>query len=98
LSIAEAKKLVSQVPDSEFIKSQIEGYSFTVKRSNYGTIEQRWLVVESEARKKSDLRKLEKRIQKLEENVLTYSSSTSSHTKRADCLGLPRKSRLPNAA
>lgn len=70
LSITEAKKLVSQVPDSEFIKSQIEGYSFTVKRSNYGTIEQRWLVVESEARKKSDLRKLEKRIQKLEESAV----------------------------
>ena len=70
LSLAEAKNLVSQLPDSEFIKSQIEGYSFTVKRSNYANVEQRWLVVESQARKKSDLRKLEKRIQKLEQSAV----------------------------
>ena len=66
LSIAEAKRLVSGISDSELVESQINGYSYAVKRSSYASVEQRWLVVESEARKKSDLRQLEKRIQKLE--------------------------------
>lgn len=66
LSLAEAKKLVQSTPNSELLKSQIEGYSYAVKRSTYATVEQRWLVVESDARKKSDLRQLEKRFQKLE--------------------------------
>ena len=66
LSLAEAKKLVQTTPNSEFIKSQIEGYSYAVERSTYAAVEQRWLVVESDARKKSDLRQLEKRFQKLE--------------------------------
>lgn len=66
LSLAEAKKLVSSIGDSELVKSQIKGYSYVVKRSSYAGVEQRWLVVESDARKKSDLCQLEKRIQKLE--------------------------------
>ncbi len=66
LSLAEAKRLVSSINDSEFIKSQINGYSYVVKESNYADIRQRWLIVESEARKKSDLRQLEKRIHKSE--------------------------------
>jgi transposase len=66
LSLAEAKRLVSSITDSELIKSQIKGYSYVVKKSSYANVEQRWLVVESEARNKSDLRQLEKRIQKLE--------------------------------
>jgi transposase len=35
-----------------------------VKESSYASVKQRWLIVQSEARKKSDLRQLEKRIQK----------------------------------
>jgi transposase len=71
LSITEAKNLVSDISDSELIKSQINGYSYVVKRSNYASVEQRWLVVESEARKKSDLRQLEKRIPKLETSAIS---------------------------
>lgn len=66
LSLAEAKRLVSSISDSELVKSQINGYSYVVKESNYASVKQRWLVVESEARKKSDLRQLEKRIKKSE--------------------------------
>jgi transposase len=58
--------LVSTIDDSELVKSQINGYSYVVKESSYADIQQRWLVVQSEARKKSDLRQLEKRIQKSE--------------------------------
>ena len=66
LSLAEAKRLVSNINDSEFVKSQINGYSYAVKESSYADVKQRWLIVESEARKKSDLKQLEKRIQKSE--------------------------------
>jgi transposase len=66
LSLAEAKRLVSSINNSELIKSQINGYSYVVKESSYASVKQRWLIVESEARNKSDLRQLEKRIKKSE--------------------------------
>ena len=69
LSLGEAKRLVSSINDSELVKSQINGYSYVVKESNYASVKQRWLVVESEARKKSDLRQLDKRIKKSEINA-----------------------------
>ncbi len=71
LSLTEAKRLVSTIPNSELIESQINGYSYAVKTSSYATVEQRWLVVESEKRKKSDLLKTEKRIQKLEISAIS---------------------------
>jgi transposase len=71
LSLAEAKKLVSSIAESELIKSQIKGYSYTVQTSNYASVEQRWLLVQSEARKESDLRQLEKKIQKLEISAIS---------------------------
>ena len=64
LSLSEAKNLVSSLPSSEFEASEIPGYCWVEKSSNYGGIKQRWLVVESAARKKSDLEKLEKKIVK----------------------------------
>ncbi|OKH27915.1 IS4 family transposase [Calothrix sp. HK-06] len=69
-SISLAKKSASELTSSELIKSQVSGYSFAMTTSNYGGIEQRWLVVESSSRKDSDLRKLEKKIQKLEQNAI----------------------------
>ena len=55
LSIKSAQTLVSTLREPEFIKSELEGYSFVVKRMTYGGIEQRWLVVQSQARRESDL-------------------------------------------
>lgn len=49
--------------------SQIKGYRWSQHQSNYGGIEQRWLVVESEARRQSDLRKLEKNLEKSEKGA-----------------------------
>lgn len=43
----------------------------TLYKSNYASIEQRWLVVQSEVRKQSDLRQLEKRIKKLENSAIS---------------------------
>ncbi len=64
LSIAEAKNLVSSLSNSEFKTSEMPGYSWVEKSSTYGGIKQRWLVVESAARKKSALEKLAKKIVK----------------------------------
>ena len=67
LSIKEAKNLVNELSASEFSPSEIPGYSLVEKTSNYGGISQRWLVVESEARAKSDLASLSKKILKEKE-------------------------------
>ncbi len=65
LSIKAAQHLVTQLSEKKLVKSsENPGYAFAAKTSNYGGIAQRWLVVESEKRKKSDLRKLEKKLRK----------------------------------
>jgi transposase len=69
LSIKEAKNLVHEVSSSEFSKSELPGYSFVEKTSNYGGITQRWLVVESEARAESERQSLEKKITKEKEII-----------------------------
>jgi transposase len=45
-----------------FQDSQIKGYRIAEIGSYYGKIKQRWLIVESEARRLSDLKQLEKRL------------------------------------
>ncbi len=67
LTVGHAKQLISEISDSEFNKSEINGYSFIVKSSNYGDVKQRWLIVESEQRLVSDIKQLEKRILKTEQ-------------------------------
>ncbi|MEH2328547.1 hypothetical protein [Nostoc sp.] len=51
-----SERIINDLPEAEFIKSEIEGYSSLEKIITYTEIEQRWLVVQSQARKKSDLR------------------------------------------
>ncbi len=69
LSIKEAKNLVITVSEKEFKNSEIHGYSWVERESNYGGIRQRWLVVKSEARTESDLASLEKKITKESESI-----------------------------
>ncbi len=69
LSIKEAKNLVTSVSEKEFKNSEIHGYSWVERESNYGGIRQRWLVVKSEARTESDLASLEKKITKESESI-----------------------------
>ncbi len=64
LSIKEAKEIVSNLSDEEFTKSELKGYSYQEIENNYAGIKQRWLVVESQPRKESDLKKLEQKINK----------------------------------
>jgi transposase len=69
LTVKQAKVLVSQLIEKDFAPSQIKGYRWCQHRSNYGGIPQRWLVVESEQRCQSDLRKLEKNLEKAEKEA-----------------------------
>lgn len=69
LTVAEAKKLVSQLTQEDFVKSELEGYWIAAHSSNYGGVAQRWLVVESETRKCADLRQLEQRLSKSEKEA-----------------------------
>lgn len=64
LSIKEAKEIVSNLSDEEFTKSELKGYSYQEIENNYAGIKQRWLVVESQPRKESDIIKLEQKINK----------------------------------
>jgi transposase len=62
LSIKKAKNLVKAFLSSELNKSEIKGYSYQEQKVTYGGIEQRWLLVESEDRKKADLKKLTQKV------------------------------------
>lgn len=70
LSIKAAKSLISTIPESEFIDSTIPGYKLGSKTENYAGIEQRWLVVQSQERRESDLRKLTQKITKAESKAV----------------------------
>ncbi|UGS11446.1 IS1634 family transposase [Microcystis aeruginosa FACHB-905 = DIANCHI905] len=65
-----AKSLISTIPESEFIDSTIPGYKLVSKTENYAGIEQRWLVVQSQERRESDLRKLTQKITKAESKAV----------------------------
>ncbi len=52
-SIKEAQKLVDSISEKELTDSEIPGYSWRETSSNYGGIKQRWLLVESQARKEA---------------------------------------------
>jgi transposase len=70
LSIKASKSLISTIPESEFIDSTIPGYKLVSKTENYAGIEQRWLVVQSQERRESDLRKLTQKITKAESKAV----------------------------
>lgn len=70
LSIKTAQSLISTLPELEFIDSNLPGYRFFSKTVTYGEIEQRWLVVQSQDRRESDLRKLSQKIIKAESKAI----------------------------
>jgi transposase len=70
LSIKAAQTLVTRTSEKELSDSEENpGYAWAVTQSNYGGIAQRWLVIESEKRKESDLKKLEKKLRKKQEEA-----------------------------
>jgi transposase len=75
-----AEKMVRGVKSSELEASNLEGYRYKEFSQTYGGVEQRWLLVESEQRRQSDLEKLQKKIAKekgkYEANLKTLSRQT----------------------
>lgn len=63
LSIKQAVELVETT--IELQKSKQKGYLTTESTSAYGGVSQRWILIESEARRKSDLKKLDKKIEQI---------------------------------
>ncbi len=55
-TIKDAEQLMAKVSEEAFISSTLEGYKIACICNTYGGIRQRWLVVESQARLKSDLK------------------------------------------
>lgn len=69
LTVKQAKDLVGQLTEKELVKSGLEGYYVAERISNYGGVEQRWLVVESQARRQADLRSLAQQLDKAEKEA-----------------------------
>ena len=69
VTVKQAKELVYQLSEEEFVKSGLSGYRIAERTSNYGGVAQRWLVVESEVRRQADLRHLEKSLDKSEKEA-----------------------------
>jgi transposase len=69
LSLGKAKELVNNVLDNELTQSSIEGYSWKEEVITYGEIKQRWLLVKSQKRQESDLKKISERIEKEKEKA-----------------------------
>ncbi len=63
-TLTAAKELLENINIDAFIPTTIPGYRIAPCCNNYGGVQQRWLVVESEVRKESDLKQLEKRLTK----------------------------------
>lgn len=69
LSIKKAKDLVKSVKSESLKESGSKGYRYLEEKVIYGGIEQRWMIVESEERKKSDSKKILDRLKKESEQV-----------------------------
>ena len=65
LSIKEASTLVDKIV--ELKPSAIKGYKLAELNSEYGGVQQRWLLIESEQRRKSDLERLSKKIEQYQQ-------------------------------
>ena len=64
-TLASAQWLLEHLQAEQFHPSEREGYRFSEVGSYYGGIAQRWLIVESQARKRADLKALDKCISRL---------------------------------
>ena len=70
MTIKKATEVIVKIhQEGGWIQSEQSGYKYREQKVNYHGIEQRWLVVESEKRKESDLLKLEKNIKKEKEKI-----------------------------
>jgi len=68
-TLKQALSLKQEISEAAFRDSEREGYRFASICCWYAGIPQRWLVVESAERKKADLKKLDKKIEKAFQNA-----------------------------
>lgn len=68
-TINQAKDLLAETDDSQMIASERENYFYHEVESHYGDVEQRWLIVLSEARRQQELTQFEKRISREQEKL-----------------------------
>ena len=66
LSIKAAGQLVETT--NSLLVSKLKGYSTVESMSEYGDVKQRWILVESQERRKSDIKKLDKKIEQIQQN------------------------------
>jgi len=59
-----AKDLIKVTKSENLKASESKGYKYSSEQVTYGGIEQRWIIVESDERKKSDLKKILYRVEK----------------------------------
>ncbi len=65
LSIKTASELISST--TEMQDSKFKGYSTAEFVSEYGGVRQRWILVDSQARRKSDIKKLDKKLEQIQQ-------------------------------
>jgi transposase len=70
LRVKSAQSLISTLPEPEFVDGKLPGYKLASKTVNYPGIEQRWLVVQSQERRESDLGKLSQKITKAQSKAV----------------------------
>lgn len=63
-TLSEAKERLQETPHSAFVASCLAGYRIARSESEYGGVKQRWLTIESEKRKASDLEQLSEQVAK----------------------------------
>jgi len=55
-----------EIAEEEWESSGIKGYKIATRESEYGGVKQRWLIIESEARKSASIKQIEKGVEKQE--------------------------------
>ncbi len=69
-TLGEARRVLEGTPREAFVESDShEGYRFAQTRSDYGGVEQRWLVVHSEELEKAARERLERRLRRREREL-----------------------------
>lgn len=68
-TIKETKTLLEEIPEEAFAESALEGYCLAEAKSEYGGVEQRWVVVQSAERQKAHNKRLEKKLDELDERL-----------------------------
>ena len=96
LSIKEAQNKILEIEQNEWIDSRISGYKIASREGEYGNIKQRWLIIESELRKKSSIQQVNKQVEKQKEKAESALSQLSRQEFACEADALKAIERLSN--